>query len=228
MIPYMTPYKNKFNNYRNEEKNNKNKGIISVNGIGIIKTQPDTATLTIGVVTEDKDLKKAQRENSLKVNQIIKSLAGIGIKEKDIQTINYTVRKNYDYIDGKQEFRNYEVRHILQVTVRDINQAGNVYDIAVENGANIEGGIEFSISSAEKYYNQALELAVENAIDKANKVANTLETNVKKLPSSIKETTFSQGKAEYLTTYMAKDSQTPILGGLIEIKAQVTAVFEMI
>ncbi|SHH14510.1 SIMPL domain-containing protein [Tepidibacter thalassicus] len=222
MLPYMIQYKNKFNNYRNEE------GLISVDGIGIIKVKPDTATLTIGVITEDKNLKKAQTENALKINQIIKSLNDIDINEENIQTIDYAVRKNYDYIDGKQEFRNYEVKHILKITIKDINKAGKVYDIAVENGANIEGGIEFNISKPEKYYNKALDLAVKNAINKANNIANTLKTNIKKLPINIKETSFSQINSKYPTTYTAKTAQTAIQGGLIEIHSQVRAIFEMI
>ncbi|WFD09281.1 SIMPL domain-containing protein [Tepidibacter hydrothermalis] len=227
MIPYVPSYTKRPTMNRNDDKKPNNDGTISVVGTGSIQVPPDMATVTVGVVTQDKDLEKAQAENSKLSNNVIKGLNDIGIEDEDIQTINYSVRTNYDYINGKQKFRNYEVRHVLQVTVKDIDQVGEVYDVAIRNGANIEGGVTFGLSNEKYYYDKALDLAVKDSVKKANNIANSLNTKVNNIPSSIKETSFGQAQV-YPKTYAATNGAPPIQSGLIEVSAQVNATFEMI
>ncbi|MEJ8554852.1 SIMPL domain-containing protein [Tepidibacter sp. Z1-5] len=227
MIPYTPSYTKRPTMNRNEDKKPDRYGTISVVGTASIQVPPDMATVIIGVVTQDKNLQKAQTENTKQSNNVIKALNNIGIEDEDIQTIDYSVNINYDYINGKQKFRNYEVRHVLQVTVKDINQVGKVYDVAIKNGANIEGGVNFRLSNEKHYYDKALDLAVKDSVKKANNVAKSLNTRVNNIPSSIKETSFGQVQV-YPTTYAVKSSAPPIQSGLIEVSAQVNTTFEII
>lgn len=227
MIPYIPSYPKRSTMNRSEDKKSNNDGSISVVGIGTIQVPPDMATVTVGVITQDKDLEKAQTENTKLSNNVIKGLNNIGIEDKDIQTVNYSVKTNYDYINGKQKFRNYEVRHILEVTVKNIDQVGEVYDVALKNGANIEGGVTFGLSNQKYYYDKALDLAVKDSVKKANNIANSLNTKVNNIPLTIKETSFGQSPV-YSKTYAATNGAPPIQGGLIDVLAQVNATFEMI
>ncbi|WP_099187732.1 SIMPL domain-containing protein [Tepidibacter mesophilus] len=227
MIPYPPSYNKRPSVNRNDENQTKNHKTISVVGTGSIQVPPDVATVIIGVVTQDKDLQRAQAENTKQSNNVIKALNNIGIENEDIQTINYSVNINYDYINGKQKFRNYEVKHILQVTIKDINQVGEVYDVSIRNGANIEGGVTFSLSNEKYYYDKTLDLAVKDSVRKANNVASSLSTKVNNIPLSIKETSFGQSQV-YPTNYAYKNNAPPIQSGLIEISAQVNATFEII
>ncbi|CAH2212603.1 SIMPL domain-containing protein [Tepidibacter aestuarii] len=227
MIPYTPSYHKRPTMNRNDDNKPNNDGTISVVGTASIQVPPDMATVTVGVITQDKDLQRAQAENTKQTNNVIKSLNNIGIEDEDIQTIDYSVNINYDYINGKQKFRNYEVRHILQVTVKDIDQVGEVYDVAIKNGANIQGGVTFGLSNEKYYYDKTLDLAVKDSVRKANNIASSLNTKVNNIPSSIKETSFGQAEV-YPTTYTAKSSAPPIQSGLIEVSAQVNATFKMI
>lgn len=227
MIPYTPSYTKRPPMSRNDEKKTNNDGTISVVGTASVQVPPDMATVIIGVVTQDKDLQKAQAENTKQTKNVIKALNNIGIEDEDIQTINYSVNINYDYINGKQKFRNYEVRHVLQVTVKDVDQVGEVYDVAIKNGANVEGGVNFGLSNEKDYYDKALDLAVKDSVKKANNIASSLNTRVNNIPSSIKETSFGQAQV-YPTNYAVKSSAPPIQSGLIEVVAQVNSVFNMI
>lgn len=62
---------------------------MSLNGRGIVKVKPDIAIVLMGVVTENKSLKIAQEENSLKVSKVIQGLNNSGIPNRDIKTERY-------------------------------------------------------------------------------------------------------------------------------------------
>ncbi|MEA4828272.1 MAG: SIMPL domain-containing protein, partial [Clostridium sp.] len=99
---------------------------VKLNGKGTLKTKPDMAILTLGVITEGKELKTVQEENALKTNSLINRLKAMGINERDIQTQSYNVDIEYDYVDGKQVFRGYRVTNTIVVTIRDINKTGEI------------------------------------------------------------------------------------------------------
>ena len=129
-----------------EEENVKNANRLKVFGGGIVNAKPDKAEIAIGVITENKQLELAQKENAKITQQVIDSIKSMGVLEKDIQTKNYNIRTKYDYIDGKQEFRGYEVTNYLKVVVRNINDVGERIHTAVKNGANNVENISFIVS----------------------------------------------------------------------------------
>ena len=51
-----------------------NRGRIKVIGTGRIQAAPDTAIITLGVVTEGQDLEKVQSENAEAATRVIKTI----------------------------------------------------------------------------------------------------------------------------------------------------------
>lgn len=143
--------------------------IIKVNGIASVEAIPDTAFINVGVVTEDKDLEKAQEEAKTRLNGINKTLEGLGIEEKDIKTLSYNISPKYVW--NEKEMNNnivgYTVSSYLEVKVKDINIVGKLIDKVTETGGNVVNGIRFKVSDELELYKKALELAVKNAEDKA-------------------------------------------------------------
>ena len=70
----------------------------SVTGVGEVIVTPDTANIQIGVQVFSEELADAQRKSNEQIQAIIDTLKAAGIKEKDIQTSNYSVsiRQQYD------------------------------------------------------------------------------------------------------------------------------------
>jgi len=204
-----------------------NEGTMASNGIGIVQVSPDIAILDLGVTTESMDVRVAQSENNEIISNILNDLYDIGIDEEDIQTIDISIRKVYDYEEGRQIFRGYEVVHILRVTVRNIDQVGEVYTIGIENGANSDVDINFTVSNIEDYYNRALQLAVKDAVDKAKLMANTLGVRIRRIPKNISEVIMSQTPPPrpYVLSANKEVGTTPISEGTMDVRAEVNAEF---
>lgn len=215
---HMNPYP--YTDYRPARE-----GSVTVQGEGIATAKPDVVVLTIGVMTEDKNVKAAQEENALRSNALLQALQNLGIQEKDIQTISYTITPEYDYKDGVSSLRGYRVEHLYEVTVLNVQKAGEVYDAAIEAGANIARDLNFRVSDPGLYYEQALTRAVLNAQAKAKTIAETLQVNINPIPVSLVEE--GSPVPQPLIGYAAASPKaaTPIEPGELTIKARVQGVF---
>ena len=194
-------------------------------GKGKVSVKPDTAEVVIGVITENVQLEVAQEENAKVTAQVIDSIKRIGVLPRYIQTESYNIRPNYDYIEGKQVFRAYEVSNYLKVIIKNINITGEIVDTAVKNGANTVSGITFIVSDQTNHYYEALRFAVEDAQNKASVIANELKVKLNIVPIQISE--HDKGTITPLTVMTTKyvSTGTPIEAGENEITADIEAVF---
>lgn len=212
------------NNFR-EEGIDGDSNILRVFGVGTVNAKPDKAEIGIGVITENKQLELAQRENARITQQVIDSMEDMGILKRDIQTQNYSIRTNYDYIEGKQVFRGYEVINSLKIVVRNINDVGKIIDTAVRNGANSVDNINFIVSNKSEYYNEALKLAIEDAQNKALAIGNKLKVQINITPIKIIEQGTSGAVPLSAIAFKATNESTPIEAGENKITATIEATF---
>ena len=200
--------------------------VITVRGDGEVFVKPNYAQIQIEVSTEGKDVRGAQQENANIMNQVIQSLLQLNIPREDIQTAAFNVLPQYDYVEGKQIFRGYEVTNALTVKVRDTSKIGSVIDTAVQNGANRVSGIQFKIENADPYYQQALRLALQNAQTKAKTIAETLKLTLHPQPIEVVEER-ETGPILYKSVAMADQTfSTPIEPGQILINAIVKVKYQ--
>lgn len=141
-------------------------------GKGQVTAVPDLAILRLGVQTSGENLVDVQNENARISQAVLQSLQQLGIT--DINTYEYNINKIYEYEDSMQIDKGYSVRNILEIRTNNLGQVGYVIDTAVYNGANIVDLVHFDILDKEVYYLQALNLAIENAIRKADSIAKNL------------------------------------------------------
>lgn len=130
---------------------------ISMNGEGKVTVRPDTAVFTAGVITQGKNVTDAQEQNSMRSEAIIKFLQAQGVAEKDIKTISYNVSPQYQYdqrpvcLGGfcppqrPPTIVSYEIRHTIEIKVRNLAQANPLLDGATNAGANEVGAITFRV-----------------------------------------------------------------------------------
>jgi uncharacterized protein YggE len=202
---------------------------MTLEGTGKLSILPDLAIISIGVMTENKNVEVAQNENSVLSNQVIESLKRIGILENDIQTLSYTIQPIYDFVEGKSILRGYQIQHIFEITVRDLQKAGAVYQSAVSAGANMAGSLRFEVSNREAYYQEALQLAMKNATEKALKLGQQLGVDVQPIPTKVTEEAEAVTPRELAISFSADTSlqaAPPIQRGELEIQAKVIAVFQ--
>ena len=126
----------------------------------------------------------------------------------------------------------YQVTNTLQVTLKDVNQTGNVIDTAVTNGINTASSIQFMLSDeqAQALRTEALKKAVTLARADADVVAAALGVNI----TSVQSADISQGytpvvydnfQAGVATSKAAVP--TPIQPGDITVTAQVSVTYSI-
>jgi uncharacterized protein YggE len=200
--------------------------VLKLEGTGTVTTSPDIASAFLGVVTENKLLSAAQKENSLVMDRVIASIIKLGIDEKDIKTENYSITPEYDFVEGKQVFRGYRVNNNIRITIRDISQVGKVIDTAVANGANAVFNVNFSLLNRAEIYKRALDLAIKDAVEKAKSMENTLKVRVDEIPVEVVELSDTDRTVrEGLVTFKAPAAATDIKSGELEVTARIQTVF---
>lgn len=207
-----------------------NRRTLTVSGQAKVNASPDIAYINLGVVTEDKDAKAAQKANAASMDKVIAAIKAAGIKAEDIKTVNYSIYPKYEYNKdgGVSSIIGYTVNNSVNVTVRDLGKTGNIIDSATESGVNMSSSISFGLSNYEDYYNQALKNAVLAAKKKAGTMADALGVSLK-APISVNEGGGYSPLMNYASYDMksaAGNAATPIQSGSLEITANVNMVYE--
>lgn len=205
-----------------------NRPLIEVTGEGTVAAAPDRAVIVLGVITENPSLTNAQAANAAGVTQVIHALLQLSIPREHIQTVSYRIDIQYHYEDGNQTLKGYRVEHLLQITLDQVEQAGQVVDTAVRNGANTVSSIRFALRHPEAYYNQALSNAIRNAGTKARTIAQTLGLSLIQTPIHITEEPRSGEPPVPFQAMLSAEgaaAPTPIQPGELEIRASIRAQY---
>lgn len=156
---------------------------ITIDGEGKVNAIPDIAQISLGVTTDNQKVAEAQKENTSKVNDLMKSLKAAGIDDKDIKTSNYNIYPKYDYTNGRQNLTGYTVSQSLDVKIRNLDSVGSIIESAGKLGANQVGSLSFTIDDPEVIKQQAREKALLNAKEKAGDLAKVAGVKLGKLVS---------------------------------------------
>ncbi len=158
---------------------------ITVNGKGEILARPDIATFSFSVVVEEDDAATAQKSSAKAINEILAYLEEEGVTDKDVKTQYYNLSPRYDYLrsicttDGfcppsEQVLRGYEVNQTIIVKVRDIDNSGTLLSGVGTRGATNISSLQFTIDDEDIFVAEAREVAIDDAKEKAKKLANDL------------------------------------------------------
>ena len=156
---------------------------ITIEGEGKVTAIPDIATVEAGIMTEKSDVLAAQKENTDKMNALTKRVKDLGVEEKDVQTTNYQIYPQYDYLEGRQRLRGYQVTQSVKVKIRDLSKIGEILSAAGASGANQVSGVSFTIDEPEALRQQAREKALDNALQKAKSLADHAGVKLGKIVS---------------------------------------------
>ncbi|MEI6046553.1 MAG: SIMPL domain-containing protein [Chloroflexota bacterium] len=145
---------------------------VSVQGIGTVLVKPDVVKLTVGVEERATTVTEAQKQAATKLEAITTAVKDLGVKPEDIATLSYNIRPNYVY-NNQQSPRldGYIVNSQLSLTIRDIPKAGAIIDAAGNAGANLAGGISFTLDNNTEAVKQARQAAMVDAKSRAEQLA---------------------------------------------------------
>ena len=159
--------------------------IISVTGEGEVKTRPDMATISTGVVTEGATAKDALAKNNGAMNAVIAALKSAGVAEDDIQTSDFSVSPKYPPYQPNQttapRIVGYTVSNQVTARVKNLDKLGGILDALVQAGSNQINGIQFGLNDPKATINEARKKAVADAKARAELYAEAAGISVGKV-----------------------------------------------
>ena len=204
---------------------------ISVNGEGVVEVAPDRATISVGVISRDKNAAKVQNDNAKIASEVIRAVSALGIDKKNIRTGNFNFYPYYRQENNRQIVDGYEANNTVTIIVDDLNLVSKVIDAALSHGANKVDSLEFGIKDKTKLQNDAIRLAVRDARAKAEVVAAELGKNIIGVLSvSVNSGYISAPRANKMFMADMKAEQslaTPIESGMLNCSASVHIEFEI-
>jgi uncharacterized protein YggE len=147
---------------------------LSVSGSGEALLAPDIAYIYVGVHTEDATAAEAVTANTAQTEELIQAIQDFGIDPKDIRTTNFSIypMDRFDPATGQPSGqRVYAVDNTVYVTVRNLDQLGDLLDTAVQAGANTVNSVQFDVDEKDEALKQARAQAVKDAESQAQSLA---------------------------------------------------------
>jgi uncharacterized protein len=108
--------------------------VVQVEGIGTATGVPDVLRVTVGVETTADAVADALRETDAAARRVLDSLRDQDVPADDVRTTNVSIYPTYGN-DG-QRITGYTARHDLEVTLRDLDRAGEVIGVLAEVGGD--------------------------------------------------------------------------------------------
>ena len=160
--------------------NNSTPGTINVSGEAEIKVVPDEVRLRLGVETWHEQLAVAKGRNDRAVEDVIEIARSFGVQSKHIQTDYMGIEPYYQDSYIRRELQGYYVRKTIVIILKDITRFEDLLTAVTEEGATNVHGIEFRTTDLRKYRDQARDLAVRAAKEKAQAMAAGLGESISK------------------------------------------------
>jgi uncharacterized protein YggE len=203
---------------------------ISVVGEGEVHAQPDLASVTMGVTTEAKTAAEALKANSERMSELVKTLKGNQVPEKDILTSSFSVSPQQVFDrDGKApRIVGYMVTNQVTVKGLGVTRVGAILDAVVQVGGNQIQGVAFSISDPQPHLDAARRKAIEDAQHRAAVYADAAGMRLGK-PLLIQEQSASPPRPIYAQAMRGvAAAEVPISAGEQAISAQISVTYAIL
>jgi len=204
---------------------------VSVTGDSIVQAQPDTAILTVSVVTQGRNALEAQQENANRSDAVVKALKSAAGAGAEVKTSGYNLQPIRVYKEGQPPtITGYEARNSVTVTMSDLNRVGTVIDASAQAGSNDIAGISFTLRKDRPARDQALAEATREALSKAQVIATALGGRLVRVVE-VQEEGVQQPRPIYADQFqmktMSATAPTPIEVGTLDITSRVQLVAEI-
>ena len=213
------------------------RNVVITEGIGEVKGQNDSAGISIGVLTEGKELGEVSSENALKTKKVLNAIKGLGIENLTLKTSNYMVNPRRDYQARPPKIKGYEVSNTIEITLEGFNpedlstNCSTIIGKALESGANNINRLHFYIKNKSPLEKEALTQATQAAIQRAETLASAAGVKLKRIASlSTQPMQVPPTPQRFMAAEMdakAAAGAPPIEIGESHIRFQVTVAYEI-
>lgn len=203
---------------------------VMVAGDSIVQATPDTAIITVSVVTQSKRALDAQEQNATKSDAVVRALKAAAGAGAEVKTSGYSLQPQRVYRENQPPtITGYEARNSVTVTLSDLTKVGAIIDATAQAGANDISGISFTLRRDRPARDEALTQATREAVAKAQVIAQALGGRLVRIVEVQEE-----GLSRPIPMYDAKmevsrvaAAQTPIEVGTLDITSRVQLIAEV-
>lgn len=203
---------------------------VSVSGDSIVQAQPDTAIITVSVVTQSKRAIDAQQENAAKSEAVVRALKAAAGAGAEVKTSGYSLQPQRVYRENQPPtITGYEARNSVTVTLSDLTKVGSVIDASAQAGANDIAGISFTLRRDRPARDEALAKATQEAMGKARVIAQALSGRIVRILEVQEEGMIRPPIPLYekMDARTMAAAQTPIEVGSLEVTSRVQLIAEI-
>lgn len=133
---------------------------------GTFEAEPDLATLTFDITSQDKDLTQAYTKATQSMQQIVAVAEKNGLTKQEVSTGVLTLTPSDDVGHNKKP-KWYFVQGQVVLKVHDFTKIGAILNDSVENGLANFRSLEYSLENEESAKARAAADAMHNAIERA-------------------------------------------------------------
>jgi len=154
----------------------KNPKQVQVQGTCQIKVTPDRGRITFTAENDSKNQKDALKKTNKQINELKEKISGLKLANLELKNTSYYVHPIREYEKDRLVDKGMRVSLGLEVTTSDIAKIGEVIVVASELDIKNVGQLQTFLSEKEeqKNYLHCLEIASQNAKEKAQKLADQL------------------------------------------------------
>ncbi len=215
---------------------------VQVSGAATINVTPDRVLIKLGVESNNRTPDLVQADNQAAIQRVIEAAKSLGIADKDISTDFYLVHPVYENYDALT-IKGYRIDNVVAITLNDVSRTSAVLVAALKAGANEVLDVEFYTSQLRQYRDQARNLAMKAAGEKAQALAeaggaqtgclvhieeNTWSYYTGSLWGGRNQALWAQNVVQNATGESRPDTgEPPISIGQIAVQAQVNTTFSL-
>jgi hypothetical protein len=201
---------------------------LSMGGHGEVRTAPDLVQINAGVTTNATTAAQALAANTTRMKGVFAALEKMGVPQKTIQTVNFSVSPQYTNGGNNEPPRltGYQINNEVSVRLEDVDRLGTALDALVSSGANQMNGINFSIRDSAPVLEKARADAIADARVRAETYAKAADVTLGPILS------ISEGGGEVRPLRMAApmmfaSKSVPVAAGEQSVTADVAVVWEI-
>lgn len=172
------------NQYAHAQADCSDGAMLEVNGYGKVEAMPDRAVLSYSASATDMDSKAAKAKVEKQVSSFVRGVRGFGVDNENIISDSITIMPKYEYLkDEPRKFAGYEATRAVTVKVKDFTLIEKITTAAVESGISDVNGFYYELSDVTELKKQADAIAMKDAQDKAKRLADGFDVDLKKVCS---------------------------------------------
>lgn len=208
--------------------------LVTVAGEAEVNVAPDEVVFDLTVSTFNRELRVAKSQTDERLKNLIALAKRYGVADADTQTDYINVSPRYRGDNDARTLLGYAVRKDLVITLRDVTRAEALLSELLDSAVTRINTVSFRSSQMRKYRDQARDMAMRAAREKATALAGAVGQKIGKA-YSIEEEAPSRGypPPNYSQNVVSTESDSSSASegtlalGLIKISARVTVKFEL-